>query len=860
MPDSTVLRRVNHFARRHEFFTEQSFNKYTTSQRRTFERDVYDYARSIALSKAQAKASIIHARGLCGEINYNSDDSRLDDDEIDDSAAPSVGLPASTSQTSPATRTQPPLDLRPSTQISAAGNGNARKRSSDTWDDRSEKRRKADEDTATEEQPKTQEKKVVVTWVEIKGRLLASFENATLQCRDKQTTDSLKEKILESIKYAARLLDLEEMEGRPSLLESFAETFESVALKFFAPVSNRVVTNGRNLRRVLNANLNKAMAQRKERKQHQGRQSVQHSERLVNQPGNNSTDQALLPDQGPSPKVNGEPDPPSASPGILNACSISEAKHKAEDASMVTENSDTSARSKDSGTESDARVDNARDQSLTARAHDSTAVPQPQKDGDEGAEVRLHVIEAAAAEKDTEKKVVELVQELSQKCSAEQLTDETKTLLRRAFEAYKKHNVIKDSTKDDRLLRERWASLIYHGTAYVEERPGANHELVRISGQDPDGRSPFEKYSKMDNAWQPLALAKLVPSAADPDVSMSGLNEALSEVSNTGPEHENVEERSGAVSSSEAEQSVEAPKSEESGEPIQGERPSADHHSVAGERQEMPMESRTAPPNTAENLPPIDAGPRSAGNGEHNTPDDPPPSWDTPPIPSKCRRCKRWFPSNNALYRHREFYHDEVLIPAGTRNRTDEYYLYLQDREINPKDATKPSAGVGSSVQAPLEESNGIAVCDEESSARQEILISEQQGQHTKIKTEQPDTVTGLEQLSNTRRSPDAGGRHRRPDRTARVGSSSIPLQCRICERSFESKNGLYRHLISDHRMTHLRRTSRKDRGIKAEHHIKQEDTTDRPMHNQYRTSEARASNGPLTASRDFQNPMIQHA
>ncbi|KAL8928241.1 MAG: hypothetical protein Q9208_001951 [Pyrenodesmia sp. 3 TL-2023] len=96
--DPTTLKSINQFARRHVFFTDQSFQTYTTSQRRTFERAVYDYARSIGLSKAQAEASRIYARRLCGEEEYNSDDSRLDEDEIDDSAAllkqPSTGAKA----------------------------------------------------------------------------------------------------------------------------------------------------------------------------------------------------------------------------------------------------------------------------------------------------------------------------------------------------------------------------------------------------------------------------------------------------------------------------------------------------------------------------------------------------------------------------------------------------------------------------------------------------------------------------------------------------------------------------------------------------------------------------------------------
>lgn len=81
-----LLKHINRFARRLIFLTAQSLTKYTTSQRRKFERDIYDYARAIPLSKSQAKIAVIYARRLCGEEEYDSDSSRLDDDEVDDSA------------------------------------------------------------------------------------------------------------------------------------------------------------------------------------------------------------------------------------------------------------------------------------------------------------------------------------------------------------------------------------------------------------------------------------------------------------------------------------------------------------------------------------------------------------------------------------------------------------------------------------------------------------------------------------------------------------------------------------------------------------------------------------------------------
>ncbi|KAL8641756.1 MAG: hypothetical protein Q9228_001473 [Teloschistes exilis] len=84
--DPKVSKDINRFVRRHNFFREQSLGQYTASQRRAFVRDVYDYARALNLPKVQARQATINARALCGEEAYNSDDSKLDEEEVDDSA------------------------------------------------------------------------------------------------------------------------------------------------------------------------------------------------------------------------------------------------------------------------------------------------------------------------------------------------------------------------------------------------------------------------------------------------------------------------------------------------------------------------------------------------------------------------------------------------------------------------------------------------------------------------------------------------------------------------------------------------------------------------------------------------------
>ncbi|MCJ1420082.1 hypothetical protein MMC32_006439 [Xylographa parallela] len=82
--DKQLLKQINYYVRAHPFIT-QFLSGHTTTQRRTFERDVYDYARTIGLLTEQARLEVRRARAFCGELDYDSDDSRLGD-EIDDYA------------------------------------------------------------------------------------------------------------------------------------------------------------------------------------------------------------------------------------------------------------------------------------------------------------------------------------------------------------------------------------------------------------------------------------------------------------------------------------------------------------------------------------------------------------------------------------------------------------------------------------------------------------------------------------------------------------------------------------------------------------------------------------------------------
>jgi len=88
--DRENLKHINYFVRGHAFI-QISLSGHTTSQRRAFERDVYDYARGLGLQKPEAKREVLKARGFCGEFDYDSDVSMLGD-EVEDSAQLSVGL------------------------------------------------------------------------------------------------------------------------------------------------------------------------------------------------------------------------------------------------------------------------------------------------------------------------------------------------------------------------------------------------------------------------------------------------------------------------------------------------------------------------------------------------------------------------------------------------------------------------------------------------------------------------------------------------------------------------------------------------------------------------------------------------
>ena len=77
---------MDRFIREHQFFLLRQTSSFTTSQRKAFEMDVFQQARKVGFSSANAEKQIILARRLCGEKKYDGGLSKLDN-EISDSEA-----------------------------------------------------------------------------------------------------------------------------------------------------------------------------------------------------------------------------------------------------------------------------------------------------------------------------------------------------------------------------------------------------------------------------------------------------------------------------------------------------------------------------------------------------------------------------------------------------------------------------------------------------------------------------------------------------------------------------------------------------------------------------------------------------
>ena len=79
----SITKQINHYIRRHPF-VEKSLGITLKSERRQYERNVYDFARGLGLKKSEARRHVVKAREFCGEQQSDSDSSSFED-EIDDS-------------------------------------------------------------------------------------------------------------------------------------------------------------------------------------------------------------------------------------------------------------------------------------------------------------------------------------------------------------------------------------------------------------------------------------------------------------------------------------------------------------------------------------------------------------------------------------------------------------------------------------------------------------------------------------------------------------------------------------------------------------------------------------------------------
>lgn len=100
-------------------------------------------------------------------------------------------------------------------------------------------------------------------------------------------------------------------------------------------------------------------------------------------------------------------------------------------------------------------------------------------------------------------------------------------------------------------------------------------------------------------------------------------------------------------------------------------------------------------------------------------------------------------------------------------------------------------------------------------------------------------------------------------DRIAERSMTPTPQQYRFCQDTFPSKNALFQHLGQIHlpRLNWKTAEQMQKRYSKTTKVSKPADAVDSTGGNKYlKKSDVRHSNGPLSISRDFQNPMIQQA
>lgn len=140
----SIAKQINHYIRKHPFF-ERSLAVTVKSERRQFERNVYDFARGLGLRKSEARRHVVKARDFCGEEQSDSDSTSFEDEiddsswilevisNLDESTAEAMAIDLPTRQVDSSDKTRPAPDVpskvgRDAVSMSAGTNPPSKKR------------------------------------------------------------------------------------------------------------------------------------------------------------------------------------------------------------------------------------------------------------------------------------------------------------------------------------------------------------------------------------------------------------------------------------------------------------------------------------------------------------------------------------------------------------------------------------------------------------------------------------------------------------------------------------------------------------------------------------------------------------
>ncbi|KAL8714297.1 MAG: hypothetical protein Q9225_006591 [Loekoesia sp. 1 TL-2023] len=831
--DPTILKCINHFARRHQFFTEQSFNKYTTSQRRNFERDVYDYARSIGLSKPQAKASIIDARRLCGEEDYHSDETRLDDDEVDDSSALLLTLPASTGRSSQGSQALPSTKAEGQARRGGVEIGNKRKQADDARDHASEKKRRANEDAPVNESTsfKVQDKNPDQLAV-------ATMTPAILEIRKQSPSDNSEDEGPEELPSKPKTIPRPVPDGIPQLpATALNETTSDAQERINAEAEHQRDNHQSGNKTKQSTGEKKKMTENQENRRHGDKPkanlgAADSTARCDNVQTTHNATENLRPQSHSGPRKHGP---------AMNAAPLpSQAGGKQGDMHSIVQN--------------DIRIQLLDSFEYAAsKYYDKHIIDSLMEKMTESIHFALDLM--SHEDKRGERKLVESLKKAfkngaKEYCKATpQKNFQSGVTLRRTLKAH----------IDAAVGRYR--------TAKEQEIPGEGTNSMEVGGTKENqsvSRSPkhgqqAEKTSAFQAVQNAAKVSKSKHHRSDPhsreangQLATAGLNGSKADQK---LQQNKGEEKSSVLLFSE----WEATKSCHEENPTAGVQELTQDYDVEQLVNETKMsllnaldapvqtndvkvlpEDEHEPIKTRANIVQLNVSAHVADRREPNQENNRP-SRQTNKSPFECysQMSNAWHPAGSCDFSafdadpntifpedpEDEDLGEVVILEAGEtledyRNRRKDGHPVVnhESEDVQPKEepiTVKPEE---------LEPAQGFSCAG----IRQHSLGVEGQGPH---------------RLRPSYAEPEPS-----------------PWQCRLCKESFAAKSPLYRHLRFCHNRGYHSKVQRNQRKHSEETpEIKQEDTTsqmDAEFH--FRVSEIRRSNGPLTASRDFQNPMIR--